>query len=172
MLAVLFSGENDFLLIDEPTNHLDQDSRETVKQYLASKNGFLLVSHDRTFLDSCVDHILALNPTGPELVRGTFSSWFRDKEDRDRGEAARNEKLKREIRRLEQAAADRRQKADAVERAKTGISQNGVVKHGLRPYLGEKSRKGQQQRKTSSGGRTGPFRKSPPYSRTSNGRTA
>ena len=32
MLAVLFSGENDFLLIDEPTNHLDQNSRETVKR--------------------------------------------------------------------------------------------------------------------------------------------
>ena len=31
MLAVLFSGEHDFLLIDEPTNHLDQASRESVK---------------------------------------------------------------------------------------------------------------------------------------------
>lgn len=37
MLAVLFSGENDFLLIDEPTNHLDRESRETVKKYLAGK---------------------------------------------------------------------------------------------------------------------------------------
>lgn len=37
MLAVLFSGENDFLLIDEPTNHLDQDAREIIKKYLASK---------------------------------------------------------------------------------------------------------------------------------------
>lgn len=33
--AVLFSGENDFLLIDEPTNHLDQDAREIIKKYLA-----------------------------------------------------------------------------------------------------------------------------------------
>ena len=32
MLAVLFSGENDFLLIDEPTNHLDQDAREIIKK--------------------------------------------------------------------------------------------------------------------------------------------
>lgn len=35
MLAVLFSGENDFLLIDEPTNHLDQNAREIIKKYLA-----------------------------------------------------------------------------------------------------------------------------------------
>ena len=47
MLAVLFSGENDFLLIDEPTNHLDMASREIVKGYLAGKKGFILVSHDR-----------------------------------------------------------------------------------------------------------------------------
>ena len=37
LLAVLFSGENDFLLIDEPTNHLDRDAREIVKTYLATK---------------------------------------------------------------------------------------------------------------------------------------
>ena len=34
LLAVLFSGENNFLLIDEPTNHLDSRARETVKEYL------------------------------------------------------------------------------------------------------------------------------------------
>ena len=43
LLAVLFSGDNDFLLIDEPTNHLDQEARESVKAYLASKKGFILV---------------------------------------------------------------------------------------------------------------------------------
>ena len=148
LLAALFLNEGAYPMIDEPTNHLDGPGRALAADYLRNLDrGFLLVSHDRAFLDSCVDHILALNQTGPELVRGTFSSWFRDKEDRDRGEAARNEKLKGEIRRLEQAAADRKQRADAVERAKTGISQSGIVKHGLRPYLGEKSRKGQQQRK-------------------------
>ena len=148
LLAALFLDEGSYPMIDEPTNHLDGPGRALVSEYLRNLDrGFLLVSHDRAFLDGCVDHILALNPTGPELVRGTFSSWFRDKEDRDRGEAAQNEKLKGEIRRLEQAAADRKQKADAVERAKVGISQSGIVKHGLRPYLGEKSRKGQQQRK-------------------------
>ena len=54
-LALLFSGENDFVLIDEPTNHLDQEAREVVKRYLQSKKGFILVSHDRDVLDACVD---------------------------------------------------------------------------------------------------------------------
>ena len=50
LLAVLLSGENDFLLIDEPTNHLDRQSRENVKEYLAAKRGFILVSHGRGLL--------------------------------------------------------------------------------------------------------------------------
>ena len=45
-LAVLFSKENNFLLIDEPTNHLDIRGRELVSRYLNSKKGFILVSHD------------------------------------------------------------------------------------------------------------------------------
>ena len=70
MLAVLFSGENDFLLIDEPTNHLDMASREIVKRYLAGKKGFILVSHDRDLLDACIDHVLVLNRATIEVQKG------------------------------------------------------------------------------------------------------
>ena len=55
LLALLFARENRFLLIDEPTNHLDTEARALVADYLKSKRGFLLVSHDRAFLDGCVD---------------------------------------------------------------------------------------------------------------------
>ena len=67
LLAVLFAKENAFLLIDEQTNHLDLDTREIVMAYLKKKKGFLLVSHDRYFLDGCVDHILAINKEGIEI---------------------------------------------------------------------------------------------------------
>ena len=147
LLAALFCGEERYLLVDEPTNHLDAAGRRTVGDYLRRKRGFLLVSHDRVLLDGCVDHILALNKTGPEIQSGNFTSWWENKARRDAFEQLKNERLKGEIRRLEQSAEERRRKADAVERAKTGISSQGIVKHGLRPYLGEKSRKGQQQRK-------------------------
>ena len=147
LLAALFCGGDRFLLIDEPTNHLDSRGRALLADYLRRKKGFLLVSHDRRFLDGCVDHILALNRTGVEVQSGNFSSWWENKERRDAFEQTENEKLRGEIKRLEQSAEQRKQKADAVERAKTSISSQGIVKHGLRPYLGEKSRKGQQQRK-------------------------
>ena len=142
LLAALFCGEDRYLLIDEPTNHLDAHARQVTAEYLRKKRGFLLVSHDRDFLDGCVDHMMAINKTGVEVVSGTFSSWWENKARKDAFEQARNDRLKGEIRRLEQSAEERRRKADAVERAKTGISSQGIVKHGLRPYLGEKSRKG------------------------------
>ena len=147
LLAALFCGEGRYLLIDEPTNHLDQRGRAVTAGYLRRKRGFLLVSHDRDFLDGCIDHIMVLNRTGMEVQSGNFSSWWENRQRQDAFEQARNDRLKEEIGRLKRSAEERRQRADAVERAKTGISSQGIVKHGLRPYLGEKSRKGQQQRK-------------------------
>jgi len=67
MLAALFLKENSFLLIDEPTNHLDMEARQLVSGYLHAKSGFILVSHDRAFLDNCVDHILSINKTNIEI---------------------------------------------------------------------------------------------------------
>ena len=72
MLAVLFSGDNEFLLIDEPTNHLDKEARELVKEYLAKKKGFILVSHDRDVLDACIDHILVFNRSSIEVQAGMY----------------------------------------------------------------------------------------------------
>ncbi|MEG1426851.1 MAG: ATP-binding cassette domain-containing protein, partial [Oscillospiraceae bacterium] len=57
LLAILFLKENSFLLIDEPTNHLDTHARQVLAKYLDKKQGFILVSHDRAFLDSTIDHV-------------------------------------------------------------------------------------------------------------------
>lgn len=108
LLATLFLKENHFLLIDEPTNHLDMNAREKVGQYLNSKKGFILVSHDRMFLDQCIDHILSINKNNIEIQKGNFSTWQQNKERQDRFELAENEKLKKEIKILA-AAARRRQ---------------------------------------------------------------
>jgi lincosamide and streptogramin A transport system ATP-binding/permease protein len=83
LLAGLFLRENYFLLIDEPTNHLDMTARETVSQYLKGKSGFILVSHDRAFLDDCVDHILSINKANIEIQSGNFSSWYYNKQLQD-----------------------------------------------------------------------------------------
>jgi len=84
LLAGLFLKENGFLLIDEPTNHLDMNGRRIVSDYLRGKHGFILVSHDRAFLDNCIDHILSINRTNIEIQKGNFSSWWHNKELQDR----------------------------------------------------------------------------------------
>ena len=142
MLAVLFLKENNFLLIDEPTNHLDIQGRELVSRYLNSKKGFILVSHDRAFLDGCVDHILSINKATIEVCRGNFSTWYENKQRRDAFEQAENVKLKKEIFRLEETAREKANWSDAAERRKLRHDPMEVdnVK-GWRPLQGAKSKK-------------------------------
>ena len=135
MLAVLFLKENNFLLIDEPTNHLDIQGRELVSRYLNSKKGFILVSHDRAFLDGCVDHILSINKANIEVCRGNFSTWYENKQRQDAFEQAENDKLKREIRRLEETARQKANWSDRVEATKIGF---GPCDRG---YIGHKAEK-------------------------------
>ena len=41
-------------------------------QYMNKKNGFILVSHDRSFLDDCIDHVLSINRTNINIEKGIF----------------------------------------------------------------------------------------------------
>ncbi len=147
MLAVLFSGENDFLLIDEPTNHLDRESRESVKEYLRQKKGFILVSHDRDLLDACIDHVLVLNRCSIEVQKGNFSTWWENKNRMDAFWQAENEKHKKEIGRLRQAAERTRDWADKSEKSKIGFDPIKDPGHGgKRAYIGSKTKKMQSRR--------------------------
>ncbi|MDO5545837.1 MAG: ABC-F type ribosomal protection protein [Eubacteriales bacterium] len=141
-LAVLFSKENNFLLIDEPTNHLDIRGRELVSQYLSTKKGFILVSHDRAFLDGCVDHILSINKSDIQVCKGNFSTWMENKQRQDAFEQAENEKLKKEISRLEETAREKASWSDTAERRKlrSGPMDVDNVK-GWRPLQGAKAKK-------------------------------
>ena len=131
LLATLFLKENNFLLIDEPTNHLDFEGREIVANYLNNKYGFILVSHDRAFLDSCIDHVLSINKTNIEVQKGNFSSWYQNKEYQDNFEMSENEKLKRDIKRLDKASKQTADWSHKVESTK-----NGIRIAGLRPDKG------------------------------------
>ena len=107
--------------------------------YLAGKQGFILVSHDRAFLDRCTDHILSINPSELQIQKGNFSSWQENKRRQDQFELSQSEKLKKEIGRLSSAARQASQWAGRVEREKYGSQSSG-----LRPdrgYLGHKSAK-------------------------------
>jgi len=104
LLAILFTREDGYLLIDEPTNHLDMDGRKIVSEYLKSKKGFLLISHDRDFLDGCINHVISLNRNSIDVQSGNFTSWYENKLRKDQFEISQNEKLRKDIKRLKEAA--------------------------------------------------------------------
>lgn len=147
LLAAMFLRENHFLLIDEPTNHLDIKGRELVSRYLSRKKGFILVSHDRVFLDRCVDHILSINRSNIEIQRGNFSSWWENKNRQDSFEIAENEKLKKEVKRLKETAREKSSWSDRIEATKVG---QGPVDRG---WIGHRSAKMMKRAKTIEGRR-------------------
>ncbi|WP_340023465.1 ABC-F type ribosomal protection protein [Paenibacillus sp. FSL K6-1096] len=139
LLAALFARENRFLLIDEPTNHLDAKGRKLVSDYLRTKNGYILVSHDRAFLDNCVDHILSINKTNIEIQKGNFSSWWENKSRQDQFELAEDEKLRKDIKRLSDSAKRTGGWAHEVEKSKIGSRNSGSkIDKG---YVGHKAAK-------------------------------
>ena len=121
LLAVLFVDEQNYPLIDEPTNHLDQIARQQVVSYLQSKKmGFILVSHDRAFVDEVVDHVLAIEKSQLILYNGNFSVYEEQKAMRDQFEQNQNTKIKKEIGRLKHTAAEKAEWSRSKERDKLG----------------------------------------------------
>ena len=98
MLAGLFLTHHDYLLIDEPTNHLDASGREILSAYLRKqKTGYMIVSHDRAFLDQCTDHTISLNRTDISITAGSFSSWYQQYTVETRSQLSKNHQLLKDI---------------------------------------------------------------------------
>ncbi|ETT86441.1 ATP-binding cassette domain-containing protein [Viridibacillus sp. FSL R5-0477] len=100
LLIELFLNENSFPLIDEPTNNLDLHGRKIVSQYLEKKKGFIVISHDESFLNQFVDHVLAINKESIDMIRGNVDTWKYEKANADMLSEEKNAKLKTEINRL------------------------------------------------------------------------
>lgn len=119
LLTSLFLKGNNFLLIDEPTNHLDIETRNNLVSYLEKKKGFILVSHDRNFLDKVVNHIIAINNSNIEIQQGNFSSWKENKDRQDNFEIMQNERLQKDINRLEIASKNVAKWSNEAEKGKS-----------------------------------------------------
>ncbi len=139
LLVSLFLKENNFLLIDEPTNHLDTDTRNQLVEYLRKKKSFILVSHDRNFLDKVVDHIISINNTNIDIQAGNFSTWQLNKDAQDNFELMQNEKLRKDINRLEIAARNTENWSNKIEKSKYNTTNSGSSID--RGYVGHQSAK-------------------------------
>lgn len=104
LLALSFTDRNSFPLIDEPTNHLDEISRQQVAHYLKKHDqGYIVVSHDRSFLNQVTDHILAIENTEIHLYQGNYASYEDTKNKRDEFNKEKNEKLRGQVRTLNES---------------------------------------------------------------------
>lgn len=126
LLSLLFLDDSSLPLIDEPTNHLDKESRSKVADYLKKKRqGYIVVSHDRAFLDEVSDHVLAIEKNQLIAYQGNFSTYEQEKKMRDEFELAQNEKLASEVSRLKRTSRD---KEDWSKRREGDIHGNPNIK--------------------------------------------
>lgn len=137
-LCALFARDDTYPLIDEPTNHLDLAGRALVARYLSGKDGFLLVSHDRAFLNDCIDHTLAINRASVAVQRGGFDTWEREFDRKNQTEQARNEQLKKDVARLTESARRQAEWSQNTEKGKYHVHQSeaAVVDRG---YIGARA---------------------------------
>lgn len=103
-IIAMFLREDTFVLLDEPTEHLDSSGKQLLAQYLKGKKGYIVVSHDKAFLDEVTDHILSINKATIELEKGNYSSWQENMERKESFELKAREKLQKEIKQLERAS--------------------------------------------------------------------
>ena len=79
-LSKILMQEPDVLFLDEPTNHLDLEATIWLEKFLASwKGGMVLISHDRTFLDRSINHILEIDLRRIKIYKGTYSDFIKNK---------------------------------------------------------------------------------------------
>ncbi|MCX6827251.1 MAG: ATP-binding cassette domain-containing protein, partial [candidate division Zixibacteria bacterium] len=82
-LAKLLFFPANFLIFDEPTNHLDLDSRQALEDALRHYNGtYLIISHDRHFLDRVAERIVAIENGTVKIYNGNYS-YYREKKTRE-----------------------------------------------------------------------------------------
>ena len=82
-LAKLLLQKPSLLLLDEPTNHLDLETRNWLESYLRNyPNGYILISHDRYFLDVTVDKIVEIWNKKLHVYHGNYEKYLQQKEER------------------------------------------------------------------------------------------
>ena len=92
-VARTFAAASNLLLLDEPTNHLDIETIEWLEKHLSSFQGsFVLVTHDRYFLDSVCNVMLDIDRRKINKYEGNFSTYLRRRKERAEEEARHDAK--------------------------------------------------------------------------------
>ena len=102
LLTQLLYSKKDFLVLDEPTNHLDYEGvKWLIKQIRAFKGAVVIISHDRFFLDQCIDSTMEIDQGKIINYNGNYSFYREEKWRRYESQLhlfMEQEKLKSQIR--------------------------------------------------------------------------
>lgn len=109
LAKMLLCGAN-LLLLDEPTNHLDIDAVEWLEDFLKGFHGsFLVVSHDRYFLDKVTSRTFEIENHKMTLYKGNYTRYLAQKEENRIAAMRQYSNTRKEISRLEGIVAQQRQ---------------------------------------------------------------
>lgn len=126
-LAKLLLSKANLMLLDEPTNHLDLAAVEWLEEFLRSSNSaYLVISHDRYFLDRVSNRTFELKNQKMSLYKGNYTSYLAQKETNDLTVERQYENTKKEIDRLEGIVAQQR-RWNREKNIKTAESKQKVI---------------------------------------------
>ncbi len=124
VLAKLLLQEADFYLFDEPTNHLDIVTKEWFFDFIKNgRFGFLLVSHDRYYLDKACDYIFELERGKGKWFVGNFSQYILQKEQQQAIIQASYERQQKDIAQKQKTIERFRASATKAKMAQSMIKQ-------------------------------------------------
>ena len=126
LAKLLLCGAN-FLLLDEPTNHLDTHSVEWLEEYLInSKCAYLVISHDRYFLDKTTSKTFELENKKMTVYKGNYTAYLPQKAERRLSEQRVYENTMKEINRLE-GIIEQQRRWNREKNIKTAESKQKVI---------------------------------------------
>ena len=123
-LAKLLLQKPSLLLLDEPTNHLDLETRNWLEGYLHNyPNGYILISHDRYFLDVTVDKTIEIWNKALHFYHGNYEKYLTQKEERRAQLAAAYKNQREHIEHLEAFISRFRYQATKAKQVQSRIKE-------------------------------------------------
>jgi len=121
-LAQALMCRSDALLLDEPTNHLDLEAVIWLEKWLKNYQGALiLISHDRDFLDSCVNHIAHIEQQSIKLYTGNYTAFEYIRAEKLALQQSSYEKQQRQVEHMNSYITRFRAKATKAKQAQSRI---------------------------------------------------
>jgi ATP-binding cassette subfamily F protein 3 len=123
-LARLLLAKPNMLLLDEPTNHLDLETRNWLEDYLSNyPYAYVLISHDRYFLDVTVKKIVEIWNKGVHFYSGNYDKYLRDKQQRRESLASAYRNQRERIEQLEAFISRFRYQATKAKQVQSRIKE-------------------------------------------------